>query len=240
MTTIAIFKWAMDPHDERVGVDGNVKWSANKPVAGDDDHEVVKVALDIAGEGEVVGMTMAGGDTAFAAARGAKRTIAIEGVDALAQPVELAGALAAAVRAQEGVDAVVVGDSAWEPMVPSLLASMLGWPCVLAADGARREGDALVVTRRFGAGTQDVQVDSPAVIAVAARREEESKPGMRAVLAARKLPVEKIAGSAEGFAHMDSQGTHAPESAPARIFDGTNPEAAVERLVAALKAEGVL
>ena len=48
MTTIAIFKWAMDPHDERVGVDGNVKWSANKPVAGDDDHEVVKVALDIA------------------------------------------------------------------------------------------------------------------------------------------------------------------------------------------------
>ena len=180
MTTIAIFKWAMDPHDERVGVDGNVKWTANKPVAGDDDHEVVKAALDIAGEGEVVGMTMASGDTAFAAARGAKRTIAIEGVDAL------------------------------------------------------------VVTRRFGAGTQDVQVASPAVIAVAARREEESKPGMRAVLAARKLPVEQIAGSTEGFAHMDSQGTHAPESAPARIFDGANPEAAVEQLVAALKAEGVL
>ena len=63
---------------------------------------------------------------------------------------------------------------------------------------------------------------------------------MRAVLAARKLPVEKIAGSADGFAHMDSQGTHAPESAPARIFDGADPEAAVEQLVAALKAEGVL
>lgn len=240
MTTIAIFKWAMDPHDERVGVDGNVKWTASKPVAGDDDHEVVKVALDIAGEGEVVGMTMASGDTAFAAARGAKRTIAIEGVDALAQPTELAGALAAAVRALDGIDAVVIGDSTWQPMVPSLLANMLGWPCVLAADAARREDGALVVTRRFGAGTQDVQVDAPAVIAVAARREEESKPGMRTVLAARKLPVDKVSNTAEGFAKLESKGTHAPETAPARIFDGSDPEAAVEQLVSALKAEGVL
>lgn len=240
MTTIAIFKWAMDPHDERVGVDGNVKWTATKPVAGDDDHEVVKVACDIAGEGEVVGMTMASGDTAFAAARGARRTIAIDGVDPLAQPVELAGALAAAVRAQESIDAVVIGDCAWQPMVPSLLANMLGWPCVLAVDAARREGDALIVTRRFGSGTQDVAVEGPAVIAVAARREEESKPGMRAVLQARKLPVETIAAASESFARLESKGTHAPETAPARIFDGSDPETAVEQLVSALKAEGVL
>ena len=240
MTTIAVFKWAMDPHDERVGVDGNVKWTANKPVAGDDDHAVVKVACDIAADGEVVGLTMAGGDTAFAAARGAKRTIAIEGVDPLAQPMELAGALARAIESQEGVDAVVIGDCAWQPMVPSLVASMLGWPCVLAVDDARKEVGSLVVTRRFASGTQDVQVDCPAVVAVAARRVEENKPGMRAVLQARKLPVENVAGDATGFKRFESQGTHAPETAPARIFDGSDPETAVAQLISALAAEGVM
>lgn len=240
MTTLAVFKWAMDPHDERVGVDGSVKWLADKPAVGDDDHEVVRVACEIAGEGEVVGMTMASGDTAFAAARGAKRTLVIEGVDAMAQPTELAAALASAIKAQNDVDAVIIGDSEWQPMVAPMLASELGWPCVLAVDEARREGDSLVATRRFGAGTQDVRVSAPAVLAVAARREEEQRPGMRAILQARKLPVDAVSARVEDQACFTTQGTHAPETAPARIFDGSNPEEAVSQLISVLKSEGVL
>ncbi len=53
---------------------------------------------------------------------------------------------------------------------------------VVVADGS------LVVTRRHGMGTQDIAVTGPVVVDVAARREEEEKPGMRQVLAARKKP----------------------------------------------------
>ena len=118
-------------------------------------------------------------------------------MDILAQPTELASALANAVKGVEGVDLVAIGDCIWQPMVPSLLAGLLGWPCINAVDAAKREGGKLVVTRRFGAGTQDIAVEGPAVLAVAARREEENKPGMRAVLAARKKPVERVGAQTE-------------------------------------------
>ena len=86
MTSVAIFKWAMNPHDERIGSDGQIKWLAERPEAGDDDYAAVQVARDAAPDAELVGLTMASGDTAFAAARGAERTVAIEGVSILSQP----------------------------------------------------------------------------------------------------------------------------------------------------------
>jgi electron transfer flavoprotein beta subunit len=77
MNSVAVFKWAMNPHDERVGSDGQIKWFAERPEAGDDDYAAVQVAHDAAPEAELVGLTMASGDMAFAAARGAARTVAI-------------------------------------------------------------------------------------------------------------------------------------------------------------------
>lgn len=240
MTTVAVFKWAMNPTDEQVGADGAVKWLADRPEVGDDDHAAIQVALDAAGDGDVTGVTMDSGDVAFGAARGIETTVAVQGVDILAQPTELASALANAVKGVEGVDLVAIGDCTWQPMVPSLLAGLLGWPCINAVDAAKREGGKLVVTRRFGAGTQDIAVEGPAVLAVAARREEENKPGMRAVLVARKKPVERVGAQTEGAATFTVGGTHEPDAQPSKIFDGSDPQAAVDQLVAALKSEGVL
>ena len=80
MTTVAIFKWAMNPHDERV-FNGVAKWAAERPDVGDDDHAVVATALSAANGGEVVGLTTnPAGDLSFAAARGADRTVAIDSV----------------------------------------------------------------------------------------------------------------------------------------------------------------
>lgn len=240
MSTVAVFKWAMNPADERLGADGSVKWLAERPEVGDDDHAAIQVALDAAGEGGVTGLTMDSGDVAFGAARGLSTTVALQGVDILAQPTELAAALANAVKGIEGAELVVIGDCVWQPMVPSLLAGMLGWPCINAVDAAKTEAGQLVVTRRFGAGTQDIAISGPAVLAVAARREEENKPGMRAVLAARKKPVEKVSAQTDGAAVFAVGGTREPDAQPSKIFDGTDPQAAVDQLVAALKSEGVL
>lgn len=240
MTTIAAFKWAMNPVDERLAADGSVKWLAERPEIGDDDHAAVAVALDAAAGGSVIGLTMDSGDVAFGAARGLENTVAVQGVGVFAQPTELAAALANSIKGIEGADLVVIGDCVWQPMVPGLVAGLLGWPCINAVDAARRDGEKLVVTRRFGPGTQDILVDGPAVLAVAARREEESKPGMRAVLAARKKPVDRVETQIADAPVFVREGTHEPDSRPSKIFDGADLQAAVDQLVAALKNEGVL
>lgn len=240
MTSVTIFKWAMNPHDERMGSDGQIKWLAERPEAGDDDYAAVQVARDAAPDAELVGLTMASGDMAFAAARGAERTVALEGVSILAQPTEVASALANAVKAMGGVSLVSIGDAAWSPMVPSLLAAELGWPCILAVDAVRPEGDNLVVTRRLGAGTQDVAVTGPVVLAVAARREEEQKPGMKQVLQARKKPVETVAAQIGDASTFEAAGVHEPTAQASKLFDGADPAAAVAQLVSALQSEGVL
>ena len=240
MTSVAIFKWAMNPHDERIGSDGQIKWLAERPEAGDDDYAAVQAARDAAPDAELVGLTMASGDMAFAAARGAERTVAIEGVSILSQPTEVASALANAIKGMGDVSLVSIGDAVWSPMVPSLLAAELGWPCILAVDAVRPEGDALVVTRRFGAGTQDVAVSGPVVLAVAARREEGAKPGMRQVLQARKKPVDTVPASFGDVQTFEAIGVHEPTAQASKLYDGADPAAAVAQLVSALQSEGVL
>ena len=98
MTTVAIFKWAMNPHDERV-FNGVAKWAAERPDVGDDDHAVVATALSAANGGEVVGLTTnPAGDLSFAAARGADRTVAIDSV-----PIEADALTIAIVRASASI-----------------------------------------------------------------------------------------------------------------------------------------
>lgn len=223
-----------------MGASGEIKWLAERPEIGDDDYLAAQVAKDADPEGELVGLTMASGDTAFAAARGAERTVAIEGIGILAQPMEIASELAAAVRGIDGASLVTIGDTSWSPTVPSLLAAQLGWPCILAVDAAKPEGDSLVVTRRFGAGTQDIRVKGPVVLGVAARREEEAKPGMKAVLQARKKPVSTVQPSGADVPEMSAVGVHEPTVQASKLFDGADPSAAAAQLVSALRSEGVL
>lgn len=244
MKAVAVFKWAIDPRDIRVNADGTVDQSAASPWVGDDDYLAVQVACDVSGpEGEVVGMTMAGGDVAFAAARGAHRTVAIEGALQAADVMTVAKVLAEAIRSLGGVDVVSISDSAWEPSVPVVLGGLLGWTTIMAVDEAKPEENGLRVTRRYGTGTQELWVSGPAVLGVAAKHEEENKPGMRVVINARKKPVETI--RADGLLKGDVpsltlRSTHLPETAPSRLFDGEDAERAVSQLVQALQADGVL
>lgn len=244
MSSVAIFKWAVDPKDAIVRDDGTVGWNMAKPAVGDDDHAAVQVACDVACDTPVIGLTMADRDVSFAAARGAGKTYAIEGLDPLADASTLACALAQAVRAIGDVDVVTIGDSEWQPAVVAALAGLLGWPVLLQVDAATPDGDNLRVTRRFMGGTQDVLVQKPCVLGVAARREEQDKPGMRVVLAARKKPVETLQAddllAGRALPSAASQGTRLPDATESKLFDGTDARAAAQQLVDALRAEGTL
>lgn len=244
MKVATIFKWAMNPADHIAAADGSVSWAANRPEDGDDDHAAIQAAVDAAGDQEIIGITAASGETAFGASRGAHRTLAVDGLSVDAQPLQIARAYAAAIQKEGDVSVVTIGDSAWNPMVPALLAGILGWPAISAVDAVRPDGDGLIVTRRYGTGTQDVSVAGPVVLAVSARREEEEKPGMRVVLQARKKPVETLdiadLGIGEGGV-CEVKSHRKPDSAAARIFDATvDLDGAVAQMVQAMQMEGVL
>ena len=239
MKAVAIFKWAPNPDDALVRVDGTVNWSTARHDVGDDDHAALACAVAAAEGDEVVGLCVGGGDTSFAAARGAERTVVLEGFPVPTDSATMARALADAVAEVDGAGLVVLGDADWDPMVAPLLASYLGWPLLTAVDTAVANPQGLMVTRRWGMGTQDVLVEGPVVLDVAARREEEEKPGMRQVLAARKKPSESktVEGDRSAFV---SRGTRLPDATSSRLFDGADPANAVEHLVSVLKADGVL
>jgi electron transfer flavoprotein beta subunit len=66
---------------------------------------------------------------------------------------------------------------------------------------------------------------------------------MKEILAARKKPLEKITIAALGVTTdggVRVRGTTLPEAVAARVIDGSDPPAAVEQLLAALRSEGVL
>ncbi|MDD6651616.1 MAG: hypothetical protein PUE49_05400 [Eggerthellales bacterium] len=240
MKTIAAFKWAMNPHNELMATDGTLKWTANRQDTSDDDMAAIKVAVDLAAGDEVVALTVDSGDLSFAAARGADRTVAISGVEPSAQPLEIAQALADAID-ELGIGAVAIADCFWSPMVAPLTAGILGWPCIMGVDEARAEGDDIIVTRRFGTGTQDVKVTGKVILGVAARRQEEKAPSMRAVLQARKKPVDKADKTAVPVALFQQDGVRKPEAHVSRVFDATEDlDGAIEQFISACKAEGVL
>jgi len=243
MKIIVVFKWSRNPQDARVGVDGTVNWQGVKMAANDDDPTAMEIARSIADGGEVIGLTVGDGDAAWAAARGAARTVMISDAQTDVNSSVTGSILAAAIRRVEGVDAVLIGDSAWDYGVVSALAGQLGWPAVAGVVSAMTGQDCLRVTRKMGSASQVLEVKGPVVLAVSASRAEQNVPGMKEVLAARKKPVEKLTLADLGLTPettVNSKGTRFPDTPPARIIDGGDPMTACEQLVAALRADGVL
>lgn len=243
MKIVVVFKWSRNPQDARVGTDGSVDWRGVKMAVSDDDPTAMEVACSVANGGEVIGLTVGDGDVAWAAARGAARTVVVTEAQTDVNSSVTGAILAAAIRRVEGVDAVFIGDSDWDHGVVSALAGQLGWPAVAGVVSASVEQGSLQVTRKLGSALQVVEVKGPAVLAVSASRAELNVPGMKEVLAARKKPVEKLTLAELGLtleATVNSKGTRFPDTPPARIIDGSNPMIACEQLVTALRADGVL
>ncbi|MDR1069248.1 MAG: electron transfer flavoprotein subunit alpha [Gracilibacteraceae bacterium] len=245
MKIVVVFKWARNPLDARVSADAAVSWPGVKLAASDDDPAAMEIAVALAAGDEVVGLTIGDGDTAWAAARGAARTVVVTGTPGEADSAATGAALAEAVRRMAGVGAVLIGDSAWDYAVISALAGRLGWPAVAGVTAAAcSEQGELRVTRRLGAAIQVLAAAGPVVLAVTASRAEKNVPGMKEVLAARKKPAEKIAAAdlldAAIAYRVQTQGTRFPDTPPARVIDGGDPRTACEQLIAALRVEGVI
>lgn len=243
MKIIVVFKWSRNPIDARVSADATVEWRGVKMSANDDDPAVMEIARALAQSGEIIGLTVGDGDTAWAAARGAGRTVVV--ADALTETnSEATGAvLAAAIRRIGDADAVIIGDSSWDYGVVSALTGQLGWPAVAGVVAAETEQGCLRVTRKMGSLAQVLEVKGPVVLAAVASRAEQNAPGMKEVLTARKKPVEQLTLADLDLAPaiaVQSRGTRFPDTPPARLIDGADPAAACQELMAALSADGVV
>jgi electron transfer flavoprotein beta subunit len=244
MKVLVVFKWARNPQDALVGAGAGIDWPGVKMSANDDDPAVMEIAGTLAGGDEIIALTIGDGDASWAAARGAARTTVI--TDALVEvnSAVTGAALAAAARRFADVDAVLIGDSAWDYGVVSAFAGQLGFPAVARVTAAEVKDGCLYATRKLGSVSQILEIKTPAVLAVMATQAEKNEPSMKDVLMARKKPMEKLTladlGFSSPFAAVTSLKTRFPDTPPAIIIDGADPASACEQLMSALHTDGVL
>jgi electron transfer flavoprotein beta subunit len=255
---VVAYKWASDPQEAVVGVDGSLDWSRAKPGVSEYDPVAMELARGLADAtgGEVVGLTV--GAAAVGAAivsksalsRGIDRVVVVAD-DSLkgAGATQLAGVLAAAVRHIGDVDLVVTGDSSEDvgaKMVPAVLAGRLGWPGVADVTAVTGEAGALQVERTVPGGVQVIGIEGPAVVAASADAAVARVPGMKDLLAAGKKPVEHLELSALDVQSTGPSVTVKSTSRPDRrsrkglMIDAADPAAAAAELVRALRDAGAL
>ncbi|QZN86666.1 hypothetical protein [Cellulomonas sp. C5510] len=250
MRVVIVYSWARDTGAASVRADGSVDWRGARTAPGEDDPAALAVARQLAEDtgGEVTGLTLGEGDASWVLARGVGSTWCVGDAPLLTDDAATAGILAAAVRAIDEVDVVVVGDAAEHAGVPAALAGLLGWPAVLGVTAASAEtADAVGAparvraTRRSPSGTETITAAPPLVLGVAAESGTHRVPGMKELLAARRRPVTPLtlAQIGAGVEDVTSRGTDLPPTAPTHVFEGPPDEVAAQ-LVAALRAGGAL
>ena len=244
MKVIVVFKWSRNPLDALVGVDGSVDFPGVKMSANDDDPAVMDIASALSEGDEIIALTIGDGDTAWAAVRGAARTVVITDAWTEVNSSVTGAILAAAIRRFEDVDAVIIGDSSWDYGVVSALTGQLGLPAVALVTAAVPKDGILHVTRKMGNVSHVLEVKTPVVLAALATQAEKNEPSMKQVLTARKKPIEKLTladlGFSSSFDAVNSLKTRFPDTPPAILIDGSDPASACEQLITALHTDGVL
>ena len=258
MRIVVAYKWASDPQEAVVGVDGTVDWSRARPGLSEYDLVAVELGRDLAQAtgGELIGLSAGplgvGAAVACKAAlsRGLDRAVIVEDSSLEgAGTTELAAVLAGAVRHIGDVDLVITGDSSVDvgaQMVPTVLAGQLGWPAVAEVTAVSGQAGTLRVERAVPGGAQVVEISGPAVLAASADAAVVRVPGMKDILAAGKKPVEHLEMSALDVpalsAAVSVKGVSRPDlkARKVQMIDATDAAAAAAALITALRGAGSL
>ena len=243
MKTVIVFKVCMNPKDAMIRPDGTADWGMASLAASDDDFRATEIAKTLGGE--VIGLTIGTGDAAWAAARGADSTVVITDAMPSSDAAVTADILAKAVMKIGDVDLVMIGDSSWDPAVPVLLGAKLGWNTLAGVTDAAVSEFGYCAKRRLSGSEQNIEVSGPAVMAIAAKAAEETPPGLKQVLMARKKPVTKMRMEDLGMNSNYEEnvvriGEESPENTEAEMICMESPEETVKILFDKLHEEGVL
>jgi len=213
---------------------------------------------DAAGEAKITILTL-GPEAARDAVKHALAMGADEGVQLTDKAFEdgdsfaTARALAAAIKKLEPFDLVLCGRQApdWDVGVtPSIVADILGLPCITRASNVKVSDGTLQVERVLSDGFETVEASLPAVVTISNELGEPRYPQLKQIMAAAKKQVSVWSagdlgvdssqlGAAGSLLSLDR--LYVPvHDVKCEFIEGETPEEAAEKLAAKLREEKLI
>ena len=245
------FKWVLDEADVRIGDDRSVDMSKAARKISDYDKNAIEAGRLIAEQvqGSAVGVSCGSDETkkAFvdALARGLDAGVWVT-TAATASSTVAARAIAEVARRRE-VALVVCSEGSsddYARQMGSRVGALLDWPVATSVLAMQVEGDALVARRRMEGCEQVVRLQLPAVVSVLPEINAAPIPGLKAVLAAKKKPVDEVEAGELGIdeatgVELESVSGYASDRKNV-LIEGDSTADVAAKLIDALKKEGVL
>jgi electron transfer flavoprotein beta subunit len=238
---------------KKVGADGRLDRSGEKTLNPFDTH-AIEAALQLKESGalqvdEVVAITVgpAGAEKALhkAVSLGADRSIHLAD-DALAgSDVVATGYALAELVKRESPDLVLLGqqsDDGQSYAVGAVVAEYLGWPGLTQVIKLDVDGTTVTAERQAEYGYDTVKVELPAVLSVGDAINEPRYPSLKAIMGAKKKPLEKLTIADAGIdaSKVGAEGSKAkwqsakepPAKAAGTIIEDEDTAKTVEQIVA--------
>ena len=249
---IACFKWVLDDADISVNPDLSVNYARARYCLSEYDKNAIEAAAQLSEAlgGKALGLTFAV-DVPKQLQKDAlsRRLDELEYVKdpaaAGANAQTTAAALAAALKGIEDVGIVICAEGsqdAFARQIPGRVAAALDLPLVTSVSAYAVEDGVLKATRRLDTCMQNVSVQLPCVIAILPEANTVPIPGMKAVLAAGKKPVNEKSLADLGVAPVASGAVAQTGFVASR--KGINIDGSAEEMAAKIKEalvkEGVL
>lgn len=190
-------------------------------------------------------VTIGDGDATWALARGASRAISVGAYTPGKDNAVTASLLANAIKAAGEYDVILMGDAQEFAGVVPVTAAMLELPLVAGVSFVSLDPSdptCLIAHRTTTQAQETLKIKTPALISVAAASSEKDFPGMRQIMAAKRLPVDKPDAEQLGNVLEDRlvvKELRLPEKHRVKLFEG-EASRAVGELVNALRADGAL
>ncbi len=125
-------------------------------------------------------------------------------------------------------------------LLPARLAAELGWPYVAYATSLEVEGDVATVTRSLEDFEEVVKVKLPAVISVTQEINKPRVPKLMEIVKARKKPMDAKNFSSSEEPKVRIRELRVPKVERKRVIIEGDKDEAAEKLIQALKEEGVI
>lgn len=251
---IACYKWVVDEADIRVNSDGSIDISRAGHKISEYDKNAIEAAVELAESagGTPVGLSFGDGGVQKslkdALSRGLEKGIWVQSPEGA--PIDgavTARALAAAVRNVEDATLVVLAEGSsdvYARQTAPRVGALLDWPVITSVSQVSVSGNTVTAVRHLGDTLETIEAELPAVISVLPEINHPRIPGLKAVMAAGKKPVETFAADSLGIdleplVLVESLSSYSQDRRKS-IIEGATVEDQAKALVSALTKEGVL
>lgn len=179
---------------------------------------------------------------------GADRSVLLADDELAGSDVVATGYALAELVKRENPQLVFLGqqsDDGQSYSIGSVVAELLGWPSVTQVGKLEINGNTLTAERQAEYGYDTVEVELPAVISVSDSINEPRYPSLKAIMGAKKAPMEVLSVADAGIdaGKVGTDGAQAvwtaavepPAKSPAAMIEEDSAGAAVEKIVAWLE-----